>query len=84
MAIPYEPTNSPGSAVGWKAIVPSDSTVMTQQPRAVWVGTGGDVIAVDIGGNQEAFRNVPSGTRLDIRPAKIMAATTASDLVGMY
>jgi len=64
-----------------EAVVPSDTVDLTYPSRAIWVGTGGDVAAV-IDGQAIVHKNVPSGTRLDIRATRINATgTTASDMV---
>ncbi len=69
----------PGTTAG--AVTPSDSTVLTS--RAVWVGTGGD-LSVRLSGAPSTtvvFANVPDGSLLPISVTRVMAATTASDVV---
>lgn len=67
------------------AITPHDTNPIARVYRAVWVGTGGDIVlrlrsdAGDI-----TLANVPGGTLLPIRPTHIRATgTTASGLVGL-
>lgn len=70
------------------AITPSDTTVLGY--RSLWVGTGGDlsVIFFDDSSNAGAgaavtIKNVADGTLLPIAVKKVMAATTATDIVGL-
>ncbi len=63
------------------AVTPSDSTPLTS--RAVWVGGGGDV-SVRLSGATSTtvvFTNVPSGSLLPMSVVRVMAATTATDIV---
>jgi len=67
------------------AVAPSDSAPLAKVPKAIFVGTAGDVHlrAVD----DEAsvlFRNIPAGTILPVRAALILqSGTTASDIVAL-
>lgn len=66
------------------AISPSDSTVLEEGVRALWVGTGGSVSILCPGERSAVtIANIPDGTLLPIRAAKVMAATDASDIVGI-
>lgn len=65
------------------AVTPSDAT-MISETEALWVGTGGSLTVVMVGGEQATFGSVPSGTRLDISVVKVMATgTTASSIVAL-
>jgi len=67
------------------SITPSDSAVLPFLPKAIYVGTGGNlkVRAVD-GTGDVTFANVANGTILDIRITSVRATgTTASNLVGL-
>lgn len=67
------------------AITPSDSTYLTDIPKAVYVGTGGDLVAINASGDAITFANVPDGTTLPIRPKRINSTgTVAADIVGIY
>lgn len=72
-----------GPATRFFAIVPSDGADLPELVRGLYVGTGGDVVAVDGTGTVTTFRAVPTGTVLPIRTAAVRTATTASDLVGL-
>lgn len=67
-------------------LVPSDTADLTETPKAIYVGTGGDValIAVDAptGADRVVFRNLPSGSLLPVRARRVaVTGTTASDLL---
>ncbi|MCK0098757.1 hypothetical protein MWU38_05140 [Qipengyuania sp. S6317L1] len=69
----------------WFDIAPSDSADLGFVPKAIYVGTGGDLVVSSARTNTEVtFRNIPSGAILDIRPAAVrQTGTTATDLVGL-
>lgn len=74
-----------GPADNFAAITKSDSVDLAIMTRAVYVGTGGDVVALDRDGTVVTFKNVPSGSILPIRATRINSTnTTAADLVGMW
>ena len=55
------------------------------KPIALYVGTGGDVEAVNWSNQAIVFKNVPSGTILPITYQRINAArTTATDLLALF
>jgi len=65
-------------------IVPNDSTDLTTDARALYVGVGGDIRVTTSGGNTVTFRNVPVGI-LPVRIQRVFAlGTTASDLVAVW
>ena len=65
-------------------ITPSDSTDLSVDARALYVGTGGDVRLLTSGGNTVTFRNVSAGI-LPIRVRRVYAVgTTATDLVAVW
>ena len=66
------------------AVTPSDVTTFESPfPRAVYVGTGGDVAVVTIEDTTLTFANFPSGQMLPVRVKQVLAATTASDLIAL-
>lgn len=88
MSIDLIPAHSPGNTDPARtsfAISPSDSQELAVLPRAVYVGTGGNLTLRLIDDAQDVvFRNVPSGQILDLRARFIRASgTTAADLVGL-
>lgn len=49
------------------------------------MGGGGDVAARLLGGDETVFRNLPSGSLIPIRVARVLASgTTATDLIGLW
>ena len=67
------------------AVTPSDTLDLPRVTKAVYVGTGRDVVllpAEDAGA--VTFRNVPAGAILDVRVRAVRATgTTAADIVGL-
>lgn len=67
------------------SIVPSDAGNLTKATKAIYVGTGGDIVLRAVGSqNDVTFRNVIGGSILDIRVGAVRATgTSAADLVGL-
>lgn len=67
------------------AIVSNDADDLLQATKALYVGTGGDIVLRAVGSQSDVtFRNVVSGSILDIRVCAIRATgTTATDIVGL-
>ncbi|MFA7585210.1 MAG: hypothetical protein WCY11_03305 [Novosphingobium sp.] len=67
------------------AIVPSDSLDLATVTKAIYVGTGGDVVLCPLNGTVDVtFRNVPDGGILDVRARAVRSSgTTAADIVGL-
>lgn len=70
------------SAADAAAVTTSDSTVLTAV-RALFVGTGGNLTLTFPSGDV-VFKNVASGQLLPVRPSKVKAATTATDIVAIF
>ena len=68
------------------AVTKSDSTVLNPVPRALYIGSGGDVVVtMAADGTDVTFSNVPTGTKLPVRVSKVKATgTTASSIVALY
>lgn len=71
------------------AVTPSNSTdiaqVYNQYPRALFVGTGGDVAVVTPDAAVATLKNVASGTVLPIQTRRVNSTnTTAADIVALY
>jgi hypothetical protein len=62
-------------------VTKSDVTALDPLPKAIYVGTAGDVVVRFSTGSDVTFKNVPAGTVLPIRPLYIRTASTASDFV---
>ena len=67
------------------AIVPNDTADLPEIIRALYVGGGGDVAVRMAGGAQVTLANLPTGTLIPLRAARILATgTTATALVGLW
>ena len=76
---------------GYKAVVADDFTPIARQTgaakiaSALFVGTGGNVTLVGKDGASATFKNVPSGTLLNVQAVSVKSTgTTASDFVALY
>jgi hypothetical protein len=81
----FTPSN-PGAlfpAFKLTAVTPSDSTVLTGV-RALWVGGAGNVSVIACNDTTAVTLTVPAGTLLPIFAVKVMAATTATNIVAFY
>ncbi len=66
-------------------IAPSDNGQLSVAAKAVYVGTGGNIVLRAIGSSSDVtLKNVASGSVLAVRIIAIRATgTTATDLVGL-
>lgn len=71
------------SGLDFGSVTKSDSTVLTGV-RAIYIGTGGDLVVDGAVATNITFKAVPSGTLLPIAVVKVRAATAASDIVAIY
>lgn len=81
----FTPSN-PGAlfpAYNLTVVTPSDTTVLTGV-RALWVGGAGNVSVIACNDTAAVTLTVPAGTLLPIFAKKVMAATTATNIVAMY
>lgn len=67
------------------AVTPKDTQDLTLFTKAIYIGTGGNVVLRTIGSDADVtFTNVQSGSILDVRCTAVRASgTTASDIVGL-
>jgi hypothetical protein len=68
------------------AVVPHDGNALADIPKALFVGTGGNVTMRGVGGGADTvWRNVPSGSVLPFRAHYVRATgTSAADLLALY
>lgn len=68
------------------AVVPHDSSALADVPKALFVGSGGDLVARGSGGGADVtFRNLPAGSLLPLRAQFVReTGTTAADIVALY
>ncbi len=73
------------SSINPYPITPHDTDPLPVVPKAIYVGTAGDVTLRGIGAEADVtFRNCPAGVELMVRASHVRATgTTASDLVAM-
>ncbi len=67
------------------AISPNDTDDLPKATKALFVGTGGDVVLRPVSGTTDVtFRNLPDGSILDVRVRAVRASgTSAANLVGL-
>ncbi len=67
------------------AVTPSDAIDLPKVIKALYVGEGGDVVLRTAKSSTDVtFRNLPSGSTLDVRAKAVRATgTTAAFLVGL-
>jgi type 1 fimbria pilin len=68
------------------AVTPHDSNALTEVPKALYVGTGGNITMRGVNGAaDQLWKNVPAGTILPFRAQYIRATgTTAADILALY
>lgn len=75
--------NSP--ATNSAAVTPHDTNTLSPIPRALYVGTGGTVVAkLQADSATVSYVNVASGTVLPIRAILVHTDTTASNIVALW
>jgi hypothetical protein len=68
------------------AVFPHDANPLADIPKALFIGTGGNLVLRGSGGGADVtFKNLPSGSTLAFRAEFVRAAgTTAADIVALY
>lgn len=68
------------------AVSPHDSNALTDIPKALFVGTGGNITMRGVNGaSDQVWKNVPSGSVLPFRAQYVRATgTSAADLLALY
>ena len=68
------------------SVTPHDSNALADIPKALFVGTGGNLTMRGVNGTADAlWKNVPSGSVLPFRAQYVRATgTTAADLLALY
>lgn len=80
----YSDHRKPGPAVDFAAVTPSDSTVLSGV-RALYIGVAGNLAVRAVGSSTTVtFTAVPAGMLLPIAVDRVMAATTATNIVVLY
>ncbi|WP_108263677.1 spike base protein, RCAP_Rcc01079 family [Mangrovicoccus ximenensis] len=77
-----------GPITNAEPVTPSDVTDLPVIPRALYVGTGGDVTVELLdspSGTARTFRNIPDASLLPVRVRKILATgTNAADILAVW
>lgn len=67
------------------ALVPHDAADLPHATRALYVGTGGDLVVAFLSGDVVRLANVQAGALLPMRVTRVLATgTTAGDLIGLW
>lgn len=68
------------------AVAPHDSNALADIPKALYVGTGGNIAMRGVGSASDTnWKNVPSGSLLPFRAQYVRATgTTAADILALY
>lgn len=68
------------------AVAPHDVNPLGEVPKALYVGTGGNVTLRGIGGGADVvLKNVPAGSIVPVRALYVRATgTTAADIVALF
>ena len=71
------------------SVTPSDSTDITgvnpNTPATLFVGVGGDIQVITIGGSTLILKNIASGSFLPIQVTRVKSTdTTATDIVALF
>lgn len=79
--------SSPATRV--TSIVPNDTNDLTDIPKGIYVGTGGDIAMIGLNAPAEAtgvvWKNVPAGSLIPFRARRVLATgTTASNMLALY
>jgi len=70
-------------------VTPSDSTDITgsnsNTPATLFVGVGGNIEVITLGGSTLLLKNIPSGSFMPIQVTRVrLTNTTASDIVAIF
>lgn len=66
------------------AITPSDTTDLAYATRAIYVGGDGSITAITVSNETITLVGVKAGSILPISVRRVTAASTATNLVGLY
>ena len=76
------PLIDPGST--YVEITPSDANDLAAITRGIYVGTSGDLAVHDVDGNAVTFVGLAAGVVHPLRVRRVLATSTADDIVGVY
>ena len=55
-----------------------------QNGCVLYVGTGGDVVVETTSGSQVTFKNIANAQFMPVQVLKVLATTTASDIIALW
>lgn len=88
MADQFQSTADTPSAPASRAesVSPHDSNALSDIPKALYVGTGGNITMRGVsGGADRVWKNVPAGAILPFRAQYVRATgTSAADILALY
>ena len=74
-----------GTARMFRAITPDDDTDLDPPARALFVGTGGNVVVHNMEGESVTITNVPDGVIFPCWVKRVLDTdTTADDIIAIY
>jgi hypothetical protein len=81
-----KPRNLGDPATFVAVVTPNDTNALAEVPKALYVGTGGDITMRGIGGSSDSvWKNVQTGAIIPFRAQFIRATgTTASNILALY
>lgn len=85
MTLSYNGANTNDApATDYFTVTPSDTTNFTTAARALYVGSGGTIAAVNQAGTVVNFEGVPTGAVLPVVTIRVNSTnTTAASIVGL-
>jgi len=88
MADPFSSNADSVSAPATRAVAvaPHDTNALSDIPKALYVGTGGNVTMRGVAGtSDQLWKNVPAGSVLPFRAQYVRATgTSAADILALY
>ena len=68
-------------ALTFLAVTPSDTVDLPAKARALYIGKGGDVAAINASGDPIIFKSVQTGTILPVFTIRVNATDTSADSI---
>lgn len=87
MPDPYEGVGSDllGPAADAAAVTPSDTLLLDNYCKRLWIGGAGSVKLTTVNGDTVTYTGVPAGTYLQVRASQVFATgTTATNIIAEY
>lgn len=68
------------------SVAPDDGNALAEIPKALFVGTGGNLVLCGVGGGSDTvWKNVPDGSIVPLRVQYVRATgTSAADILALY